>query len=206
MLRKTAILIAIAMIAAACGGGATDLADDATAAGDTPATVPAADTHDDAVAHDDDDAASHDDDGAASHDDDAASHDDDAASHDDDAAEAGRTVQVAMAEFVFNPTEVAVSKGETVLFEVTNDGAIEHEFRLTTEHGAMEHMAAGHQGHGDEAVAGEPDHGEVILLVAPGETGTITVTFDHDADFDLMACMLPGHYEAGMHAPLTLEG
>ncbi len=191
MLRKTAILIAIAMIAAACGGGATDLADDATAAGDTPATVPAADTHDDAVAHDDDDAASH---------------DDDAASHDDDAAEAGRTVQVAMAEFVFNPTEVAVSKGETVLFEVTNDGVIDHEFRLTTEHAAMEHMAAGHQGHGDEAVAGEPDHGEVILLVAPGETGTITVTFDHDADFDLMACMLPGHYEAGMHAPLTLEG
>jgi uncharacterized cupredoxin-like copper-binding protein len=183
MLRKTAILIAIAMIAAACGGGATNLADDATAAGDTPATVPAAETHDDAVAHDDDAADSHDDD-----------------------AEAGRTVQVAMAEFVFNPTEVAVSKGETVLFEVTNDGVIEHEFRLTTEHAAMEHMAAGHQGHGDEAVAGEPDHGEVILLVAPGETGTITVTFDHDADFDLMACMLPGHYEAGMHAPLTLEG
>ncbi len=184
MLRKTAILIAIAMIAAACGGGATNLADDATAAGDTPATVPAADTHDDAVAHDDDAADS----------------------HDDDAAEAGRTVQVAMAEFVFNPTEVAVSKGETVLFEVTNDGVIDHEFRLTTGHAAMEHMAAGHQGHGDEAVAGEPDHGEVILLVAPGETGTITVTFDHDADFDLMACMLPGHYEAGMHAPLTLEG
>ena len=111
-----------------------------------------------------------------------------------------------MAEFAFNPTGVAVSKGETVLFEVTNDGVIEHEFRLTTEHAAMEHMAAGHQGHGDEAVAGEPGHGEVILLVAPGETGTITVTFDHDADFDLMACMLPGHYEAGMHAPLTLEG
>ncbi len=170
MLRKTAILIAIAMIAAACGGGATNLADDATAAGDTPATVPAADTHD------------------------------------DDAAEAGRTVQVAMAEFAFSPAEVAVSKGETVLFEVTNDGVIEHEFRLTTEHAAMEHMAAGHESHGDDAAAGEPDHGEVILLVAPGETGTITVNFDHDADFELMACMLPGHYEAGMHAPLTLEG
>ncbi|MEE8491834.1 MAG: plastocyanin/azurin family copper-binding protein [Acidimicrobiia bacterium] len=183
MLRKTAILIAIAMIAAACGGGATNLADDANAAGDTPATVPAADTHDDAVAHDDD-----------------------AASHDDDAAEAGRTVQVAMAEFAFSPAEVAVSKGETVLFEVTNDGVIEHEFRLTTEHAAMEHMAAGHESHGDDAAAGEPDHGEVILLVAPGETGTITVNFDHDADFELMACMLPGHYEAGMHAPLTLEG
>ena len=60
MLRKTAILIAIAMIAAACGGGATDLADGDSAAAGTPTTVAAADTHDDADTHGDD-AASHDD-------------------------------------------------------------------------------------------------------------------------------------------------
>ena len=195
MLNKAAILIAIAMIAAAC---ASDTAEVTSEVGATPTTVATADaaTHDDDATHEED----------AAHDDDAGTHEDDAAHEDDhDAAEVDRTIEVRMAEFSFSPASMTISRGETILFKVTNDGVIEHEFRLTTEHAAMEHVAAGHMDHGDEATTSdEHGHGEVLLLVAPGETDTITVTFDHDAEFDEMVCLLPSHYEAGMRAPLTL--
>ncbi len=200
MIRKAAILITIAMIAAACGSETATQT--APAADDTTTTLAATTTTTTAEVMTDD--SMHDDD--AAHDDDAM-HDDDAAHDDDhDATEADRVVEVSMSEFAFSPLDLSATKGETVTFKVTNEGLVEHEFRLTTEHGASEHIAAGHEDHDADAATGGHGHGEVILLVAPGGTDSITVTFDHDADFDIVACLVPGHYEAGMHAPFTLEG
>ena len=109
-----------------------------------------------------------------------------------------------MTEFAFEPASILVSAGETVRFSVTNDGAIEHEFRMTTEHAAEEHIAAGHEGHDDEAAEGE-HHEEMILLVAAGETATMDVTFHESGEYDIVACLLPGHFEAGMKGTLEYE-
>jgi uncharacterized cupredoxin-like copper-binding protein len=43
-------------------------------------------------------------------------------------------------------------------------------------------------------------------LVAAGETGEVTVTFPTDTTlYTDVACLIPGHYEAGMHAELSYD-
>lgn len=119
--------------------------------------------------------------------------------------EADRQIEVVMSEFAFSPDPIEVAAGETVEFVLINEGVIEHEFRLTTEHAAEEHVASGHAGHDDGAEA-DHAHGEVIVLVPAGETDHVTVTFDENADFDVVACLIPAHFEAGMHVPLVVSG
>ena len=112
-----------------------------------------------------------------------------------------REIRITMTEFAFDPASVEVSKGETIRFVALNEGEIEHELRLTTEHDAEHHVAEGHTDHDD----GDAE-AEALIVVAPGETGTLEVTFDEAATFNLIACLLPGHFEAGMKAELTVEG
>lgn len=114
-----------------------------------------------------------------------------------------RTIEVTMTEMAFHPPEFAVSTGETVQFVLRNDGAVEHEFRLTTQHAAEEHIASGHEGHDDDE--GGHGHDEVSVVVDPDEVTVLTVTFEEAGEFDIVACLLPGHFEAGMHAPLSYE-
>ena len=105
-------------------------------------------------------------------------------------------VTFVMTEFGFEPAAVEVSAGETYEFTFVNEGQIEHEARLDTVHGVEDHIAGGHEGH-------EHGDGPLALLVQPGESGTLTVTFDEDAHFEVIACTLPGHYEAGMVATVA---
>lgn len=134
------------------------------------------------------------------HDDDAhdnGDHDDGA--HDDDVVASGdadRVIVVAMTEFAFEPEAFSLTPGETVEFVLTNDGVIEHEFRLTTAHEVEEHIEGGHDDHHDD----EP----LALTVAAGETVSWVVTIP--GEVELVACLIPGHFEAGMKAPVTLEG
>lgn len=114
-----------------------------------------------------------------------------------------RTVEVLMTEMAFEPSNFSVQAGETVQFVLRNQGVVEHEFRLTTQHAAEEHIASGHEGHDDED--GGHSHDEMSVVVDPGEVAVFTVTFQETGAFDTVACLIPGHFEAGMHAPLTYE-
>ncbi|MEA1902769.1 MAG: cupredoxin domain-containing protein [Actinomycetota bacterium] len=116
------------------------------------------------------------------------------------ASDVDAVIEVVMNEFTFEPGSIEVHAGQTVLFRVTNEGAIEHEFRLSNVHRVEEHLASGHEDHGDE---GDGDHhdegGDVLILLGPGETGEMTLTFPDDATlYTAVVCLLPGHYEAGM--------
>jgi uncharacterized cupredoxin-like copper-binding protein len=136
----------------------------------------------------------------ATHDDEAA-HDDGETAHDNDepvaAGDADRVIAVEMTEMEFSPVEYEVFAGETIRFEVTNEGLIEHEFRLSNTHRIEEHIAAGHADH--DAEGGHHEDIDIVLLVQPGESGDVTFTFPEDTNlFNEIACLLPGHYEAGM--------
>ena len=124
-----------------------------------------------------------------------------------DGTPAEREIEVVQTEFAFEPNPVSVRKGEIVTFTVRNDGSIPHEFRITNHEAAETHLAAGHGDHDEEIMAGEPMvmDGDLVLLLDPGQAASITVKFDEDANYDLIACLLPGHFEAGMAAPLELE-
>lgn len=107
---------------------------------------------------------------------------------------AERVVEISMTEFAFTPSIVKVEAGETVKFVVTNDGVVDHEFEVATQDVIHEHTQGGHEGHNGNM--SKQKSGLKLKLMA-GERGELTVTFDEAQEL-LFACLLPGHYEAGM--------
>lgn len=89
--------------------------------------------------------------------------------------------------------------GETVRFEVTNEGAIAHEFYVgdaeAQEHHAEEMAEMDGMGHD------EPDG----VSVEPGATETFEYTFEQSGEI-LAGCHEPGHYEAGMVTSISVAG
>jgi uncharacterized cupredoxin-like copper-binding protein len=119
-----------------------------------------------------------------------------------------RTVEVLMTEFAFDVDPLEVAAGETIEFVVTNAGVVPHEFRLSNTHRIEEHMASGHEGHGggddETAESGHHEDGYIVLMLEAGETSSIVATFPEDTTmFTEVACLLPGHYEAGMHSEVA---
>ncbi|MEX2144841.1 MAG: cupredoxin domain-containing protein [Candidatus Spechtbacterales bacterium] len=102
-----------------------------------------------------------------------------------------KVVKMTMTDFAFDPAIVNVSENETVKFVITNNGVVKHEFRIASMHEIEEHMGSGHGDHNGA------DNDANVLVLEPGETGEITYTFKGGEKL-IFACLLPGHYEAGM--------
>jgi uncharacterized cupredoxin-like copper-binding protein len=109
-----------------------------------------------------------------------------------DPAKAGRTVKVAMGDTMrFTPARITVKRGETVRFDVKNDGKLMHEMVLGTRADLEAHaqMMRKHPG---------MEHDEPYMLhVPPGKSGRMGWRFDKPGEF-LYGCLVPGHFEAGM--------
>jgi uncharacterized cupredoxin-like copper-binding protein len=109
-----------------------------------------------------------------------------------DATAARRTVEVRMSDTMrFAPDGLEVRQGETVRFLVHNAGRVMHEFVIGTARELAEHAALMKK-------FPNMEHDEPYMAhVAPGKTGEIVWTFNRAGEFDF-ACLLPGHYDAGM--------
>jgi uncharacterized cupredoxin-like copper-binding protein len=103
-----------------------------------------------------------------------------------------RTIAVKMSDNMrFNPDLIDVKQGETIRFVLTNAGRVMHEYVLGTKIVLDEHAALMKR-------FPNMEHDELYMAhVAPGKKGEIIWTFNQNGDFDF-ACLLPGHYEAGM--------
>ncbi len=91
----------------------------------------------------------------------------------------------------FTPAEIVVDKGDIVRFEVKNRGKVLHEMVLGTREELAEHaeMMKKHPG---------MEHDEPHMAhVSPGESGEIGWQFTRPGEF-VFACLVPGHFEAGM--------
>jgi uncharacterized cupredoxin-like copper-binding protein len=103
-----------------------------------------------------------------------------------------RTVQIRMSDAMrFTPDRVELRQGETVRFVVHNTGKLMHEFVIGTKKELDEHAAL---------MLRFPDmeHDEPYMAhVPPGRTGEIVWTFNRAGEFDF-ACLIAGHYTAGM--------
>jgi uncharacterized cupredoxin-like copper-binding protein len=125
-----------------------------------------------------------------------------------DAAKASRTVQVMATDNAFSLKSLQVRDGETVRFVIRNDGFGPHEFLIGTAAEHAEHlrmmkaMIEQQKKSGGTAPAMQHDSGVTVL---PGETATFTWTFARTANLQF-ACDIPGHYEDGMHGPVTFGG
>ena len=119
-----------------------------------------------------------------------------------DSNQVDRVVEVTMNEtddgqMVFQPSALEFEKGETVRLRVTNGGVLEHELVLGTLDQIKEHKAEMR-----EAVDMAHDAPYAVRL-QPDESGEIIWTFANEGTFEF-ACLLPGHYESGMHGPLVV--
>lgn len=114
---------------------------------------------------------------------------------------ADRTITVSMFDtFSFEPSVISVDEGETIAFEVTNEGEAPHEFVLGDDALQREHEAEMSE-MGSELPADEP----FAISVQPGTTKTLAWTFTEAGTFEY-ACHVSGHYVAGMVGTITVKG
>lgn len=109
-----------------------------------------------------------------------------------DAAKVTRSVTVTMSDAMrFDPAVIRVKKGETLRIVAADRGKLVHELVLGTMEELKEHA---------ELMRKFPDmeHDEPSMArVKPGETGEIVWQFTRPGEFHF-ACLVPGHFEAGM--------
>jgi len=114
-----------------------------------------------------------------------------------------RSVEIQMDDQMrFTPSKVDVREGETIRFVVRNAGQTAHEMVLGSDAEISEHAQAMQQGagHGD----GHSHGTGAAITVAAGQTGELVVRFDQ-ANTLQMACLIPGHYEAGMRGTVRVQ-
>ena len=109
-----------------------------------------------------------------------------------DAKKVGRTIAVEMTDAMrFGPSALTVRQGETIRFAVMNKGKLLHEMVL----GTMDELKA----HG-KAMSQDPDavhHDPSSARVEPGQRSDIVWQFTKAGEV-YFACLVSGHFEAGM--------
>lgn len=116
-----------------------------------------------------------------------------------DPAKATRVIRVDMADTMrFTPADLTVKRGETVKFVATNKGQVLHEMVLGTAEELKKHAEMMKKFPGME-------HDEPHMAhVSPGKSGEIVWQFTKVGEFQF-ACLIPGHFEAGMVGKVTVK-
>ncbi len=109
------------------------------------------------------------------------------------------TVKLDMTDaFRFAPADVTVKPGETVKFVLANSGKVLHEMVLGTTEDLKAHA---------ELMRKFPDMEHVdanMAHVKPGAKGEIVWQFTKAGEYQF-ACLIPGHYEAGMVGKVVVK-
>ena len=116
-----------------------------------------------------------------------------------DAKSAVRTVTLRMGDNMrFTPDVVSVKQGETVRFVVKNQGKQLHEMVIGTKKELDAHAAL-------MLKFPTMEHDEPYMAhVAAGKSQNLIWTFNRAGDFEF-ACLIAGHYQAGMVGKITVQ-
>ncbi|MGM9488039.1 cupredoxin domain-containing protein [Ideonella sp. YS5] len=116
-----------------------------------------------------------------------------------DPRKVSRVIQVDMSDaFRFTPSDLRVRTGETVKFVVSNSGKQLHEMVLGTAEALKQHA---------DLMRKFPtmEHADANMAhVQPGARGEIVWQFTQPGDYQF-ACLIPGHFEAGMVGRLVVK-
>jgi uncharacterized cupredoxin-like copper-binding protein len=103
-----------------------------------------------------------------------------------------RTIAIDMTDTMrFGPADITVREGETIRFVIANKGKMMHEMVLGTMDGLKAHgeLMKKHAG---------MEHDEPYMAhVGPGKKAEMVWHFTKAGEFHY-ACLVPGHFEAGM--------
>ena len=115
-----------------------------------------------------------------------------------DPSRVARTIEIRMTdEMRFEPSVINVKQGETIRFVHRNLGQMMHEMVIGTRADLEEHAALMRKHPGME-------HDEPYMAhVGPGKRGQIVWQFNRAGDFEF-ACLIPGHFEAGMRGSIKV--
>ncbi|PSC02391.1 copper resistance protein [Alsobacter soli] len=114
-----------------------------------------------------------------------------------------KTVEVGMHEhedatMKFVPDRVEVKRGEQVRFVLKNHGKADHEFMLDSiEHNARHKIAM----EKNPDMEHDDPNGKRL---APNGSNEIVWRFTKAGTFEF-ACLIPGHYESGMHGLVVVK-
>jgi uncharacterized cupredoxin-like copper-binding protein len=115
-----------------------------------------------------------------------------------DPKKVSRTIDLDMSDAMrFAPAQLAVKRGETVRFRLKNSGKVLHEMVLGTMQELKEHAEVMQQ-------RPEMHHAAANMVhVRPGKTGALVWQFTTAGEFHY-ACLVPGHFEAGMRGRIQV--
>ena len=110
-----------------------------------------------------------------------------------------RTITIRMTDDMrFTPRHIEVREGETVRLRAENKGRVLHEMVIGTQADLDQHaeMMTKHPG---------MEHDEPYMAhVAAGKRGDLVWQFNRPGQFDF-ACLIAGHYQAGMTGTITVR-
>ena len=110
-----------------------------------------------------------------------------------------RTITFRMTDNMrFDPSHITVKRGETIRFVARNNGKLMHEMVFGTSDELKAHA---------EQMKKFPnmEHDAPYMVhVPPGKTGEIVWQFTKPGVFDF-ACLIAGHYDAGMTGKVTVK-
>ncbi len=106
-------------------------------------------------------------------------------------------VDVSLTEYKIKPSAVSAPAGK-VTFDVSNDGAIPHEFVVVKTDTPAADLLKGSEAD-ETGNVGELD--EKALTVKAKKSLTLDLKAGHYA----LICNLPGHYQGGMYADFTVK-
>lgn len=116
-----------------------------------------------------------------------------------DAKNARRTITIRMSDDMrFAPSHLDVKLGQTLRLRAENKGQVMHEIVIGTVQELQAHA---------EMMKKHPnmEHDEPYMAhVSPGKASDIVWTFNREGDFEF-ACLLPGHFEAGMRGTIRVR-
>jgi uncharacterized cupredoxin-like copper-binding protein len=113
-----------------------------------------------------------------------------------------RTIKVKMLEndkkMLFQPARIEVRRGEQIRFILENDGTESHEFILATIKENQKHAELMKK---FPEMEHDDPNGKRLPMAGNGE---LLWKFTKRGEFEF-ACMIPGHYEAGMHGKIIVK-
>ena len=136
-------------------------------------------------------------------------------------SEISRTIEIKMYDNYFEPNVLNIKKGETIKFIVKNYGELVHEFNIATKEMHIKHQPEMMKMVENQILLADKidkkkmkemakkDHSMAhshsnSVLLEPNEIGEIIWKFNTDANLEV-ACNVPGHYQDGMIATVSLN-
>jgi uncharacterized cupredoxin-like copper-binding protein len=114
-----------------------------------------------------------------------------------------RTVEVVMKEtddgkMLFVPDRIEAKRGEQIKFVLRNAGKVDHEFMLDSIANNAKHKIEMQK---NPDMEHDDPNGKRL---APGGMSEIVWRFSKAGTFEF-ACLIPGHYESGMHGKAVVK-